>query len=100
MISCTRTVRIFGKFLASRDLALSVPKNTELENSLSFPGSHETFRTFIRFDRSYWGIEQIGVKICYKQAARLGGALEPPTSYHGLYHLMARQRDCQSLQIL
>ena len=30
------------------------------------------------------GIDQIGVKICYKQAARLIELLEPPGSYHRL----------------
>ena len=34
-----------------------------------------------------------------EQAARLVELLEPPSSYHGLYNLMTRQRDLQSLQI-
>jgi len=43
------------------------------------------------------GTDQIGAEICYKQVACLIELLEQPTSYHGLYHLMARQRDLQSL---
>ncbi len=46
------------------------------------------------------GTTRNGVKICYKRIARLVELLEPPSSYHRLYHLIARHRGFQSLQFL
>ena len=48
----------------------------------------------------YKGTTRIDVKICHKRIARLVKLLEPPSSYHRLYHLIARHRGFQKLQIL